>query len=132
MSETPNEEQGDGSQSGQPEGGQPQGVQQQNGQPQGGHGQPQGRQAPPQGGQPQGQPAPAQTGPSVGDIFSRPDTMTEIKVGIAVFAMIGAGLGIGVLLIGGIAEGRQSPTPPNGSVQSSLCPYSPLPQQSAR
>lgn len=91
-------------QGGQPQGGQPQGSQPQGGQPQGGQppsGQPQGGQ--PQGGQPQGQyqqpqgPPPGQayqTGPGVGDIFNRPTTMNEIKLGIVVFAAVSLGLGL--------------------------------------
>lgn len=97
---------------GQPQGGQPQG-QQGGGQPQGG--QPQGGQ--PQGGQPQGQPqggqpqggyqqggAAAPTGPSVGDIFSRQDTMAEIKQGVVWFALVGAGVGVAVFLNGILAD----------------------------
>ncbi len=84
-------------------------------------GQPQGQ--PPQGGagatggaaggQPQGQPPaqqpqrgyqgggarqPVQTGPNVTDIFSRLDTQNEMKVGIAVFTLIGVGAGLVTIL----------------------------------
>lgn len=85
------------------------------GQPQGGAGAPGG--AP--GGQPQGQPPvqqqqrgyqggarqPVQTGPSVGDIFSRLDTKNEMKVGIAVFTLIGVGAGLVTILSGVTAGG---------------------------
>lgn len=123
MSDTPNNNSGDGSQGEQPQGGQPQGGQPaggQGGQPQGGQGggQPPGGQAPggqapggqpPQGGaqgQPQGQ-APRgnyQTGPSVTDIFNRQDTQAEIKIGVAIFALVGVGVGLSVFLNGIIAD----------------------------
>lgn len=126
MSDTPNDDSGDGSEGeqsegGQPEGGQPQGGQPQGGQPQGGQGggqpsqgQPQG-QAPqggaqPQGQAPQGQPqgqaqrAPVNTGPSVGDILNRRDTKGEIKIGVAIFALVGAGVGLAIFLNAIIAD----------------------------
>lgn len=128
MSDTPNDESGDGSQGDQPQGGQggsqPQGNQ--------GDGQAQGGQAPggqaggqpPQGGQPaQGQPpqdqpaqggaqpqgqapqgqaqrAPVNTGPSIGDIFSRNDTLDQIKLGVVMYALVGFGLGLPMFGIG--------------------------------
>lgn len=100
MSETPNEgsdgQQGAGNQGGQPQGGQPAGGQPQGGQPQGGQpagGQPQGGQ--PAGGQPQAGAPPQggyQQGPGVGDIFSMPETMDEIKTGVVIFGAIGVGI----------------------------------------
>lgn len=134
MSDTPNDDSGDGSEGeqsegGQPEGGQPQGGQPQGGQPQGGRpqggqpaqGQPQGGQ--PQGGQPQGQPAqgqapqdgaqpqgqpaqgqaqraPVNTGPSVSDIFSRNDTLDQIKLGVVMYAIVGFGVGLPMFGLG--------------------------------
>jgi hypothetical protein len=71
--------------------------------PQGG--QPQGQQGPPQGGQPQGgyqqggARQPVQTGPSVGDIFSRPDTKDEIVSGVVVYAMVGLGVFLAAFLV---------------------------------
>lgn len=128
MSETPNNESGDSSEGEQPQSGQApggQGGQPQSGQPQGGQGgqpqggQPQGGQPPqgqaqggaqpqgqvPQGG-PQGQPgqgqqrAPVNTGPSVGDIFSRKDTLDQIKLGVVMYAIVGFGLGLPMFALG--------------------------------
>jgi hypothetical protein len=106
---------------GQQGGGQPQGPggagvgagagappQGQQGPPQGGR--PQGQQGPPQGGQPPGQQPqggyqqggarqPVQTGPSVGDIFSRPDTKEEMISGVVLYAMLGVGLFVAAFLI---------------------------------
>jgi hypothetical protein len=89
---------------GQPQGGQPAGGQPASGQPQGGQptqGQvPQSGQ-PTQGGQPQGQSRqPVQTGPAVTDIIDREDTKEQIKIGIATFALLGLGAGIGMMGIG--------------------------------
>lgn len=76
---------------------------------QGGHqGQPAGGQQPPQGGQqpasnagaqgqgPPGQPPQGQyqTGPSIGDIFNRADTKTEIKIGTILFTLVTIGFGV--------------------------------------
>jgi|GEM_PF-2052751 len=88
--------QGESPQGGQPQGSQPQGGAPQGGQPQGGQpqgGQPQG--APPQGGQPAGgyQQGRAPRGESVGDIFSKPSTLEQIKVTVAVFALAGVAVG---------------------------------------
>ena len=85
---------------GQP-GGQPQaqGGPQGQGQPPGGPG-PQGAQGGPQGGYQQGgRRQPVQTGPSVGDIFSRPDTKEEIVSGVVLYAMLGVGLFVAAFLI---------------------------------
>lgn len=71
---------------------------------------PQGQQGPPQGGQPPGQQPqggyqqggarqPVQTGPSVGDIFSRPDTKEGIISGVVLYAMFGVGLFVAAFLI---------------------------------
>lgn len=92
----------------QPQGqqGQPQGQQQ--GQPQGQPGgQPQGQAA----GQPQGQPQgqPAQTSPSLVDELQRPRVMTHIKTTVAMFALVGVGLGLSSLFtmaLAGTALGR--------------------------
>lgn len=71
----------------QPQADQPPSERPQSGQPQGGQ---------PQGGQPQGgYQQPVQTGPSVGDIFSRRDTMDRMKAGIVFLAVLGIGLLIG-------------------------------------
>lgn len=75
MSDAPGENTGESGQAG---GNQPQGGQRAGGAPQG---------QPPQGAY--------QTGPGISDIFSRPETMKEIKVGLLVYAIISAGLGIG-------------------------------------
>jgi hypothetical protein len=62
-----------------------------------GSGQSQGQ---PQGGYQQGAPRqPAQTGPSVGDIFSRPDTKDEIVSGVALYGMVGVGLFLAAFLV---------------------------------
>jgi hypothetical protein len=106
---------------GQQGGGQPQGPggagvgagagappQGQQGPPQGGR--PQGQQGPPQGGQPPGQQPqggyqqggarqPVQTGPSVGDIFSRPDTKEGIISGVVIYAMVGLGIFLAAFLV---------------------------------
>lgn len=37
-----------------------------------------------------------QTGPSIGDIFNRQDTMREIKGGVVLFAVLGVGIGLGM------------------------------------
>jgi hypothetical protein len=142
MSDTPNDESGDGSQGDQSQGGQggnqPQGNQG-DGQAQGGQapggqapsgqaggqppqGQPQSGQ-PAQGQAPQGQPAqggaqpqgqapqgqaqraPVDTGPSVGDIFSRNDTLDQIKLGVVMYAIVGFGLGLGLFGIGNAFSG---------------------------
>ncbi len=73
-------------------------------------------------GQPQGQPPaqqpqgsyqqggarqPVQTGPSVGDIFSRLETLNEMKVGIAAFTLIGVGAGL-VTILSGLSAGGGS------------------------
>lgn len=103
-------DQDDGPRGGEPEPGQGQ-PQPGNG-PQGGpQGQPGGQ---PQAGQPGGQPAggpgpqgppqgaprqPVQTGPSVGDIFSRPDTKEAILSGVVLYAMLGVGLFVAAFLI---------------------------------
>lgn len=110
-------DQGGQPQGGQPQGGQPQGGHSQGGQPRGG--QPQGGQ--PQGGQPQGnhqqggQPPQGQypqqayqTGPGMGEIFNRPETKSEMKIGIIIYAAISVGLGItgfGLSLAGGSGPG---------------------------
>lgn len=82
---------------GQPQPGQPSGDQTRGGQPQAR--QTQGGQ--PQAGQtgyqpPQGQPPQQgyQTGPTVGEIFERRETMSEIKLGLVIFAAVTLGLGI--------------------------------------
>lgn len=75
MSNDPNDTQGG---SGQPGGSQPQG----------GAGGPQG------GGQP---PRQYDTGPGVGDIFNRPETKAELKIGSVFYAMVAIGLGIAAL-----------------------------------
>lgn len=80
--------------------GQPQNQPQ--GQPRGAGGQPQGQPAAqqPQGGYQQGGARqPVQTGPSVGDIFSRPDTKDEIISGVVVYAMVGLGLLLAAFLV---------------------------------
>jgi hypothetical protein len=70
-------------------GGQPQGQQQ---------GQPAAQQ--PQGGYQQGGGRqPVQTGPSVGDIFSRPDTKDEIISGVVIYAMVGLGIFLAAFLV---------------------------------
>jgi len=51
--------------------------------------QPQGANGPP------GQQAAYQQGPGIGDIFSRPETVKELKVGLLIYAVISIGLGIG-------------------------------------
>lgn len=114
MSDTPNDSSGDGTQGEQPEDGQPPGGQAPRGQATGGQGaQPQGQppagQAPQGGAQPQGQPPQAnyQTGPSITDIFNRPTTMGEMKTGVAIFAIIGFGLGLGVMLTGSLSTTGQ-------------------------
>lgn len=130
MSDTPNDQSGDGSegkqqgrqsQGGQSQGSQPPGGQARGGQPASGQtesGQSQADQSweqsedqsgqpPGQSNQPQGQPprgGAAQTGPSVGDIFSRPSTKGEIQIGVAVFALVGVGIGLGVLLSGSLSD----------------------------
>jgi hypothetical protein len=38
-----------------------------------------------------------QTGPSIGDIFNRGDTMREIKAGVVLHAVLGVGIGLGML-----------------------------------
>lgn len=90
---------------GQAQGGQPQGGQAGSGQAggQAGGGQAQGgqhghAQGQPQGGY-QGQQQ-VQTGPSVGDIFSRPDTMSQIKLGVVLFALVGVGAGLALFGVG--------------------------------
>lgn len=121
MSDTPNDESGDSNQGEQPDGsqggqsaggrgGQPQGQaggQPAQGQPQAGapQGQPQGQRPQgqaPQGQAPQGQAqrAPVNTGPSIGDIFSRKDTLDQIKLGVVMYAIVGFGLGLGLFGIG--------------------------------
>lgn len=124
MSDSPDDREGDGhdeppeedvtdhDDEGQPQEGEPQQEQPHKGHPQPGQpasdhtrgGQPQARQT--QGGQPQaGQPgyqAPQgqppqqsyQPGPTVGEIFERRETMSEIKLGLVVFAAVTLGLGI--------------------------------------
>ncbi|WP_340102060.1 hypothetical protein [Salinibaculum salinum] len=122
MSDTPNESSGDGSQGEQPQDGQPPGGQVpqeqatggQRGQPRGGaqpQGQPAGGQVP-QGGrqdgaQPQGQPPQGnyQTGPSVSDIFSRTDTLDQIKFGVVLYAIVGFGIGLGLFGVGSAFSG---------------------------
>ncbi|MEF8908495.1 MAG: hypothetical protein V5A13_11580, partial [Haloarculaceae archaeon] len=42
---------------------------------------------------------PVQTGPSVGDIFSRPDTKDEIVSGVVVYAMVGLGIFLAAFLV---------------------------------
>lgn len=124
MSDTPNNNSGDGSQGEPPQGGQPStaeghGTQAQDNQPQSGQaagGQPVQGQAPqgqPQGGvQPQGQPAQGQapqgnyqTGPTVSDIFSRNDTLDQIKLGVVMYALVGFGIGLGMFAIGNSLSG---------------------------
>lgn len=103
MSDQPNNsngEQGDQPPAQQQGGGQ---QPQQGGQqpPQGGQQPPQGGQQPPQGGQqPAGQQRrqPAQTGPGMGDILNREDTMGELKTGIVLFVSVAIGLGLAVFL----------------------------------
>ncbi|MFB6086968.1 MAG: hypothetical protein ABEJ85_00480 [Haloarculaceae archaeon] len=92
-----------GQQGGQPTSGQGQGGQPQGGQPQAGQGQPQGGQ--PQaagGGQPQSgyqqggaQPVPQE---SIGDIFSKPNTVDEMKTLLLLYAAMGVGVGIAVAI----------------------------------
>lgn len=101
MSGQPNDDQTDETQGSQSTGGQHQGGQPQGGQPQAA--QPQGAQ--PQGGQPQGAAGQYQQGqaagaatPGVGDILNRADTQHEIKVGIALFAVVGLGMGLNMFL----------------------------------
>ena len=64
-----------------------------------GGGQPAG--GPPQGaGAPQGQPAGGyQRGPGVGDIFSMPETMDEIKLGVGLYTAIGLGVAVAAILM---------------------------------
>jgi len=121
MSDTPNDESGDSNQGEQPDGsqggqsaggrgGQPQGQaggQPAQGQPQAGapQGQPQGQRPQgqaPQGQAPQGQAqrAPVNTGPSIGDIFSRKDTLDQIKLGVVMYAIVGFGLGLPMFGLG--------------------------------
>ncbi len=111
MSDTPDNGSDNGGHDGQPQGGHPQGGQggqPRGGQPQGGH--PQGGQGSkpqagqPPGGQPQGQRTPVNTGPGVGDIFSRQDTMAEIKRGAAMFALVAVGIGVSILLSGALSN----------------------------
>lgn len=103
MSDTPDEES-----SGQSTGGQSQGGRQSGGQAQGGQapgGQAGGGQAPAgqaAGGQYGGQQPQYNTGPGVGDIFSLPETMAEIKFGLVAFGLVGLGSGLGLL---GISAG---------------------------
>ena len=77
-----------------------------NNQPQGG--QPQGGQYP--GGQQQqyrgGRGPPQQAGTGVGDIFNREDTKDQIKQGIVLFAAIGVGLGLIIILGDALADQR--------------------------
>lgn len=40
-----------------------------------------------------------QTGPGMGDIFNREDTKRELKAGVALFAITGLGIGLGLFLI---------------------------------
>ena len=144
MSDTPNNDSGDGSQGEQPQGGQPQSGQSAGGQSPGGQptgGQPQGGQAPqgqaaggppqgqppqgqaPQGGtQPQGQApqgqtqrAPVNTGPSVGDIFSRKDTLDQIKLGVVLYAIVGFGMGLGLF---GLGTAFSNPSSLSGAFQA--------------
>lgn len=93
MSGPPDDQPGERGQSREPQG-RPQG-----GQPQGG--QPQGQ---PQSGPGGGQPAPAQAGPGIGDVFNRQDTLSEIKLGVASYAVVGVGLGLGILLTGLLSD----------------------------
>ncbi len=97
MSDTPNDSSGDGSQGEQPEGGQPPGGQSPQGQATGGQGT-----QPPGGAQPQRQPPQGnyQTGPSIGDIFSRADTLDQIKLGVVLYAIAGFGIGLGMFGLG--------------------------------
>lgn len=85
---------------GQPQGGQPAGGQPQGGQPPAGQpaGQPQG--APPQGGQPAGGYQQGPPGESIGDIFSKPTTVDQIKMTVAVFALAGVAVGFAGFIIG--------------------------------
>jgi hypothetical protein len=98
-------------QGGQPPNNQPQGGQPPNNQPQGGqppNNQPQGGQYP--GGQQQqyrgGRGPPQQAGTGVGDIFNREDTKNQIIQGIVLFAAIGVGLGLIVILSDALADQR--------------------------
>lgn len=113
MSNTPNDGSGNGDQSNQPRGGQPPDGQARDGQstrnpPQDGR-VPGGQ--PPQG---QQQRAPVQTGPSVSDIFSRDDTLDQIKLGVAMYALVGVGVGLGMFGIGSAFSGQ------SGSLGSAL------------
>ncbi|MEF8785412.1 MAG: hypothetical protein V5A45_05725 [Haloarculaceae archaeon] len=111
MSDTPNDSSDDGSQGEQPQDGQPPGGRVPQEQATGGQrGQPQGQPAGgqvPQGGrqdgtQPQGQPPQGnyQAGPSVTDIFSRTDTLDQIKLGVVLYAIVGFGIGLGMFGLG--------------------------------
>ena len=43
--------------------------------------------------------------PGLGDIFNRTDTKTELKLGVAVFGLVGVGLGLGVVLADAFESG---------------------------
>ena len=43
-------------------------------------------------------PASSDGEPGMGDIFNRDDTKDEVKIGVVLFALVGVGLGVGVLL----------------------------------
>jgi len=101
--------------------GQPQGGQPQNNQPQGG--QPQGDQ--PRGGQPQSGQAygqtqqPVQQGPGLADRLQSPPTVNHIKSVVAIYALIGLGMGLIAFLIGAVDEALIS-TPDSADFGSAL------------
>jgi hypothetical protein len=45
------------------------------------------------------------TGPSVGDIFSRTDTLDQIKLGVVMYAIVGFGVGLALFGIGNAFSG---------------------------
>jgi hypothetical protein len=47
------------------------------------------------------------TGPGIGDIFSRNDTLDEIKFGVALYALVGFGIGLPMFALGSAAGGSQ-------------------------
>lgn len=58
------------------------------------------------GGNPESTPAqPTSDEPAIGDIFNREDTKDELKIGVTLFALVGLGIGLGVLLADIFEEG---------------------------
>ena len=58
------------------------------------------------GGNPESTPAqPTSDEPAMGDIFNREDTKDELKIGVTLFALVGLGIGLGVLLADIFEEG---------------------------